>query len=304
MTRLVVLASRLAAVHAEPIAAALRVELPQAGVETIRLAQGEAVNRDQARRARARVSARYGIAGDALLFGIAGGLSPEKRVTQVLEALTAVIPYAPAAHLLLAGANATHYDVTADVRRLGLESRVTITGYLDGDEELTACIAAGDVMLNLRWPTAREVSGPWLRSLAAGRPTITIDLAHLAGVPALDPRTWSVAQGSGMAPAEDGDGAPVTVAIDIMDEDHSLRLAMRRLATDAALRESLGAAARQYWEREHSPARMVEDYRRVLAAAASRPVPGVALPAHLTSKGDRLMKQLLGQMSVAAPIAP
>jgi hypothetical protein len=89
-----------------------------------------------------------------------------------------------------------------------------------------------------------------------------------------------------------------------MDEDHSLRLAMRRLASDAALRAALGAAARLYWEREHSPARMLEDYRRVLAVAASRPSPRVALPAHLTANGDGVMKRLLGQMSVALPFAP
>ena len=33
----------------------------------------------------------------------------------------------------------------------------------------------------------------------------------------------------------------------------------------------LGAAGRRYWEAEHSMPRMVEDYRRVLATAASRP---------------------------------
>ena len=36
---------------------------------------------------------------------------------------------------------------------------------------------------------------------------------------------------------------PVAVAIDILDEDHSLRLAMKRLAEDAELRQALGSAA-------------------------------------------------------------
>ena len=40
--------------------------------------------------------------------------------------------------------------------------------------------------------------------------------------------------------------------IDILDEDHSLRLAMRRLATDPALPRPSRRAAREYWEREHS----------------------------------------------------
>src|SRR2546430_12142591 len=51
-------------------------------------------------------------------------------------------------------------------------------------------LAACDVTLNLRWPTARETSGPWLRALAAARATVITDLVHHADVPSLDPRTW------------------------------------------------------------------------------------------------------------------
>jgi len=209
----------------------------------------------------------------------------------LLEAFAAVLPYAPAAHLLLAGASAAHYDVKADIARRGLDARVTLTGYLDTDEALTAAIAASDVALNLRWPTAREVSGPWLRSLAAGKPTVIIDLAHLADVPSVDPRTWR----PNMSGHE-----PVTVAVDIMDEDHSLRLAMRRLATDAALRGSLGRAGREYWRREHSPAMMLEDYRRVIGRAASLPAPAVTLPPHLRNRGDGTLRAILDEMGCSS----
>ena len=63
-----------------------------------------------------------------------------------------------------------HFDVHAEVQRRHLQDRVIITGYLETDEELTDHLAACDVSLNLRWPTARETSGPWLRALAAGTP--------------------------------------------------------------------------------------------------------------------------------------
>lgn len=307
MTRLVIEASRLAAVHAPPIAAALREELPHARVEAIRLAHGKPV---RARAARRRVRAARGIPEDAILFGVFGGLTPEKRVPQVLDALAGVLPYAPSARLLLAGAVARHYDVAADVRRRGLDDRVTITGYLETESELTDCLAACDVSLNLRWPTAREMSGPWLRALAAGLPTVIVDLAHLADVPSLDPRTWRLRlSGYGMGDATEGRipdpgvmMAPVTVAIDILDEDHSLRLAMRRLASDAALRATVGAAGLRYWEREHSMPGMIEDYRRVIAAAAARPAPAVALPAHLVNNGDHLLNRLLEEVGVAANV--
>ena len=328
MTRLVVEASKLAAVHTPAIARALQAELPHAAVSPIRLAHGTLVSGKEARDARERVCRKYGIRNEAILFGCFGGLTPEKRIPQILGALEATRRYAPAAHLLLAGAPARHYDVLADVRGRGLENHVTVTGYIESDEELTGHVAACDVSLNLRWPTAREMSGPWLRALAAGRPTIITDLEHLADVPSLDPRTWRVTPGSGIrGPGsgirgagsgeiaerhrisrsdpgsripDPGEDPPVCVAIDILDEDHSLRLAMRRLATDPALRASLGAAGQQYWEQEHSLPAMLDDYERLLADAAARPAPHVTLPKHLVTNGDGLVRQILDELSVAA----
>lgn len=310
MCRLILEASRLTAVHSPPMAAQLREEFRDARITTIRLAHGERLSDERIARARARVRTAYGIADEAVLFGVFGGLTPDKRIPQILDALTAIIPYAPSAHLLLAGAAARHYDALADVRRRGLEDRVTVTGYLATDAELTDCIAACDASLNLRWPTAREMSGPWLRALAAARPTITIDLAHLVDVPSIDPRTWKVnpaASGSSLLASrvEDANSEPraasrdpVTIAIDILDEDHSLRLAMRRLATDPALRASLGAAGQRYWDRVHSMPHMVADYERALVEAAALPAPIVSLPEHLVSNGDRMLNDVLSEFGL------
>lgn len=313
MTRLVVEASRLTAVHAPSVARQLKEDLPHAAVTAIRLAHGELLGEDRIRRARSQVRAAYGISDDAVVFGVFGGLTPEKRLPQVFDAIAAVLPYAPSAHLLLAGAAARHYDVAADVRTRGLEGRTTITGYLDTEAGLTDAVAACDVSLNLRWPTAREISGPWLRALAAGRPTVTMDLEHLVDVPALDPRTWrmnhAATRDSRFATRPDPANRepltanretidPVTVAIDILDEAHSLRAAMRRLASDPALRATLGAAGRRYWEREHSMPRMLDDYERILTDAAARPAPRVLLPAHLVTNGDRVLQRVADEFGV------
>jgi glycosyltransferase involved in cell wall biosynthesis len=321
MSRLVIEASRLTAVHTRPLMSLLKEDLPGTRLTSIRLAHGTLVSDEQARRLRSRVRATYGIPEHAVVFGVFGGVTPDKRVPQILDALDAIVPYAPTARLLLAGSAPRHYDVGADVRRRGLENRVTLTGYLPDEADLTACIAASDISLNLRWPTAREMSGPWLRALAAGRPTITIDLAHMVDVPSLDPRTWRVQPGSGVrGPGSVGPGSrgptnattgdlsdpgsripdpdAVTVAVDILDEDHSLRLAMRRLATDPALRASLGGAGRRYWEREHSMPCMLEDYDRVLAEASATPPPRPTLPSHLINDGDRVLNDTLAQFSL------
>jgi len=311
MTRLVIEASRVTAVHAPALADQLRADY--GAIESIALTQGALVDRAREERARREVRARYDIPSDAVLFGVFGGLTPDKRIRQILGALAATRVAAPPVRLLLAGAPASPYDVLADVRARGLEGDVVATGYVESDEALTDCIAACDVSLNLRWPTAREVSGPWLRALAAGKPTITIDLAHLWDVPSLDPRTWTMTgdrgPGSGIRSSfsdsrtpDPGPRTPVTVAIDILDEEHSLRLAMRRLAQDPELRASLGAAAREYWQREHSPARSAADYDRAIALAMQQPPPRPALPGHLVDDGTRLVRELLGPFGLSSPL--
>jgi glycosyltransferase involved in cell wall biosynthesis len=273
----------------------LRAESPSAHVDVIRLGHGVALSESDARALRHDTRTRLGIPPDAIVFGCYGGLTPDKRVPQILAAFAATRAYALNAHLLLAGAIAQHYDVAADVRLLGLESCTTITGYLEKDDELTGAIAACDIALNLRWPTAREVSGPWLRCIAAGKPTITIDLAQASDVPSIDPRTWLPNQ---------PESRPVcTVAIDIVDEDHSLGLAMRRLAADADLRARLGAAARHFWIQNHSVDIMLDDYRALLdrAQSSSPTMPPDSLPAHLLDAGAGTLRDVVNQLGVSTP---
>jgi glycosyltransferase involved in cell wall biosynthesis len=334
MVRALVRASRLTAVHGE--GARRDVEMWKCGnVETaaVRLGHGEPVSPDRAERARREVRAKHGIPTDAILFICAGGVTPEKRVPQIVAALGAILPYAPAARLLLAGAPAAHYDPAADIAAQGLEGRVTIAGYVESDAELTDYLAASDVSLNLRWPTARETSGPWLRAMAAGVPTVITDLTHLGDVPSLDPRTWVAnveVRGGRREARADNDlrdarrespdysdapnrtaqlappaSTPVCVAIDILDEDHSLRRAMRRLATDAPLRAALGRAGHEYWAREHTLGAMADDYERVMALAAGRESSAGEgtdeAPPHLRQSGDSTLRALLAPFGLTAP---
>jgi glycosyltransferase involved in cell wall biosynthesis len=298
MTRLIVERSRMAAVHSRPAAERLREELPGARIEAIRLGHGTAVSDEEAAELGARARQRYSIPGDAIVFGCYGGLTPDKRVSQVLAAVAATRAYVPSAHLLLAGAAPDPDDLRSEAARHGLGDCCTITGYLESDAELTACVAAADVTLNLRWPTAREVSGPWLRCLAAGKPTVTVDLWHLSDVPSLDPRTWQPNTSTTAGPSD-----PCTVAIDILDEEHSLRLALRRLGTDSDARRALGQAARRYWAANHSIATMASDYLRLIATAAQLPaVRHVGtLPAHLTNDASRTLREVIAEIGVPLP---
>jgi glycosyltransferase involved in cell wall biosynthesis len=262
-------------------------------VEHIRLGHGTRLSDDEAGSRGTAFRERHGIPAGAIVFGCFGGLTPDKRIPQILDAFDAIRPTVPDARLLFIGAAADHYDVAADVSRRAPGASVIVAGYLEDDESLTDAVAASDVTLNLRWPTAREVSGPWLRALAAGRPSIIIDLAHMADLPTLDPRTWRT---HGANEAE-----PVAVALDILDEDHSLRLAMRRLAQDPALRTALGRAGRRHWQSAHSHDAMLDDYRRVIARTIGAPVPDAPLPAHLRPDGGRVLREVLEPFGVPVP---
>ena len=112
----------------------------------------------------------------------------------------------------------------------------------------------------------------------------------------------------GHRPSAIGRSEAIAIAIDIVDEDHSLRLAMRRLATDPALRERLGRAAREYWQREHTIAAMTDDYERILHVVLGlREVHGEhgvqeMLPAHLRPDGDERLRDLLEPFGIATAL--
>ena len=289
-TRLVVAASRMTAVHTPALRDDLASESPEAHVEYLHLAHGSLVGEEAAGARRARVRSQYGIPADATVFGCFGGLTPDKRLPQILEAFGAIRHSLARPVLLLGGEAPSHYDLRDDISRRSLGTAVVTTGYIENEDELTSLIAASDVTLNLRWPTARELSGPWLRSLAAGRCSIVSALAHLAGIPMINAGTWT----------RDGD-APIAVAIDVLDEGHLLPAAMRRLATDQALRLQIGSAARAYWQREHSYERMLDDYRRLIQLAASLPAPRPPLPEHLLNDTSGLTGRLLAPLGVPVP---
>src|SRR5262249_14548711 len=162
------------------------------------------------------------------------------------------------------------------------------------DESIADYLAAADVCLCLRWPTAQETSASWLQCLAAARPTVITDLAHLVDVPAIDPRSWKRTH---------PDLAPVAVTIDLLDEEPSLYRAMDRLCADVRLREEIARAGYAYWAANHTLETMTEDYRRLIQDAADRPTPMPAnLPAHITDDYFALARSILAEIGVSADL--
>jgi glycosyltransferase involved in cell wall biosynthesis len=274
MVRAAIESARLAASHAV-LPRDWQDEWPDTTIEHIAL--GDGVRRQLSENDRIDWRRALGLSPDATVFGVFGGLTEEKRVQPILRAFAAVRRAAPDVHLVLAGAADFPVHVRSLADSLGIGDVTHMMGVVD-DAAFDTAIGAVDVSLHLRWPTALETSGPWLLALSAERPTVLTDLAHLTGVPTLDPRTWHLHAPIDPAMSED---AAVAVAVDILDEDHSLRLALSRLATDSDLRTRLGRAGHAWWQRFHTVDRMVDDYERAITNAVARPDPATTLPTHM-----------------------
>lgn len=300
MLRPVVASSRAIAVHHEHLAAGLRERFPDAAVDVVRMGVRPASPASDARRT---IRRHHGIPEDALLFACYGRVTAEKRIGAVLRALEHLSHSRPDVHLLMVGETSSDYDVLAainDVCAAHMEARATLTGFV-ADSALDDYLEAADVCVCLRWPTAGETSASWLRCLAAGKPTIVSGLVQMAHIPRLDPRGWLPLddRGPGMPPIDAARRA-VSVAIDVLDEDRTLQLAMSRLAADRSLRERLGANARDYWLREHTLERMAGDYSELIERTAERPPPkSRELPAHLAGDGTDLARRLTERVGVS-----
>ena len=292
--KLVLESARLTIVHNARLARRLRKAHPAARIEAIDMGVADPLpptDRDGSR-GRAQVLARHHIPDDAVVIAAFGGVTPEKRIPEVLRALSAIARDHQHLHFLIVGNTADHYDVLADARAWGVADRVHVTGYVS-DAALPDYLEASDICVCLRWPSNGETSASWLRCLAAGRATLVTDLAQLTDVPTLDPRGWQPLRRAA-DPLE-----PVAVSIDLVNEDHSLQRALERLAADPHLRQQLGRAARAWWEVHHQLGPMADAYGRWLAVAGTIPAPRVALPDHLTNDGSRQARELLEDLGMS-----
>ncbi len=316
MLRAVMRTARQVAVHNPRVAADLREEFPEASIEAIRLGTmpfgrgpfgtgpfgtgpfGTA-SLGTAGAARRRVRASLGLPDGAVLFAAFGKITAEKRVGAMLRAFEALARERADVHLLLAGDASDYPALEVERASSAHAARVHVSGYV-ADEAVGDYLAASDACLCLRWPTALETSASWLQCLAAARPTIVSDLAHLVDIPTIDPRGRRASAAWGSAAMDPVAITPVAFAVDLLDEDQSLLLAMRRLADEPRLREELGRAGQAYWSAHHTLDAMAGDYQRLMAQAVALPVPVVTdLPWHFTNDHSDTARAITAQFGLA-----
>ena len=276
MLRALVHTARAIAVHNPRVADDLREEYPGAPVSMIRMGVQAC---ETSARVRASIRRDLMAPDHAVVFAAFGKVTAEKRIGAILRALAALNADGVDAYLLLVGDASGYGALSQEMAALGIVDRVRVTGYVP-DDAVGGYLAAADVCLCLRWPTALETSASWLRCLAAARPTVISNLAHLVDIP-----------------------ADVSIAIDLMDEDRSLTLAMRRLAADEHMRAALAQAGHEYWRAHHTLAAMAADYENALADAAARPAPSLeGLPEHFTDDHGRHARQIAHAFGVEVDI--
>jgi glycosyltransferase involved in cell wall biosynthesis len=215
-------------------AAALRPELPSA-VVPMGVPLPPVIPRAAAR-------ARLGLPADALILASFGHINAYKRLEPALRAFSALRRDYPGALYLLIGSASPNYDVAGLVARTGLTDAVRVTGFVSR-AEWDAYLAATDICLNLRHPTAGETSASLLRLLGAGKPTLVSATGSFAELP-----------------------PDVAAPVDVDEAEGDLIEAYcRLLAARPALAAGLGASARAYVAAEHSLDRSAQGYMRFLA---------------------------------------
>ena len=277
MLRVVMKTARLVAVNNERVAADLRQEFPDTPIESIRLGKSRP---DISPALRAKMRAALGYPDEAVVFAAFGKITAEKRIGPIVHALSALVKDGIDARLLLAGDATDSPTLSTELTAGGVAGRVHVTGFVD-EEAIGGFLAAADVCVCLRWPTARETSASWLHCLAAARPTIVSDLAHTVDVP-----------------------ERVAVRVDLLDEDASLAGAMRRLAGDAPFRDGVARAGHEYWAANHTIDHSADDYRRIIASALARPQPPTPadLPSHFKRDHAESTRAILRQFGVSLDI--
>lgn len=168
--RALIVHSQYAADQIRPLAPATPLKIIPMGIEIPPL-----VSKDAARRA-------LGLQADAFIVAAFGEIHPYKRVLPALGAFAEFRARHPNALFLFVGRASPLFDVNEAARELGVADAVRIIGYAPR-EEYENYIAAADVCLNLRYPTAGETSASLLRMLAAGKLTFVTRVGSAAELP-------------------------------------------------------------------------------------------------------------------------
>jgi glycosyltransferase involved in cell wall biosynthesis len=185
---------------------------------------------------------RLGLPLHAPILASFGHINPYKRIDATLRALRVLQTDYPELRYILVGSASPSYDVRAAVARAGMQEMVTITGYVERNT-FEDYVAAADLCINLRHPTAGETSASLLRLLGAGRPTLITASGSFMEIP------------PGAAAHVDPDA----------NEGDLIQAYIRLLLQRPDLAKQVGTAARAYVAKQHTLDGAALGYMRFLS---------------------------------------
>ncbi|TAK24528.1 MAG: glycosyltransferase [Chloroflexota bacterium] len=192
---------------------------------------------------RAMVRRAHGLDPTAFVIGTFGGATSEKAPETLARAFASMSATYPSAALVVAGEVAPDVaPIFASLRRCHVLGRLDLPAFED-------VMAACDVCVQLRWPTAGEASGATLRALRLGCPTIVSDVGWFSTLPRA-----AVCH--------------VTTTGDTVPDARHVESALRHLFDDGEARDRLSSAAQDY-ARTHSWSAAAEAYAALIRRVAS-----------------------------------
>lgn len=241
-------ASRVTVVHNEHARERARALCPTARMHVVPMGVPLPflIDRNDARR-------HLGLPENAFIITSITHVNPMKRLHLVLRALRRVIERVPETVLVIAGSVGAGMNLERQVSLLGLKRHVRIVGYLS-DDDSRILARAGDVSVNLRYPSAGETSASLLRLLGAARPVIVTAHGPSLELP---------------------DEVALKVPVDRLEEE-TLTEMLVWLAGDSAGRQELGDVARRFVESSHAMASAVTGYRDMISEVFEFQLPELA----------------------------
>lgn len=178
---------------------------------------------------REEVRRRLGIDSDQVVLASFGFIAPHKRIPSLLQAYASLRRQHPGVRCFLVGEPDPAMDMARLLERLGLSGQVVVTGYVDA-AHFWEYVAACDIAINLRHPSAGETSGTLIRLLGNGKAAIVSNVGQFASWP-----------------------DDVCLKVDVGPAEEAMLLYyLQRLVDDVALRQQLGENARRYIRTHHA----------------------------------------------------
>jgi len=194
-----------------------------------------------------------------------------KRIPVFLESAAEIRLQHPEIVCLIVGDVEDPAGMRQHIQSFAMQDSVIVTGHVEMPDFL-GWMGRADAIVNLRYPSAGEMSGTLIRALASAKPVVISRLQGLQEIP---------------------EDAVLRVRPD--QEKAELQNALLALIRDRSLRERLSTKAREYVLQHHAPQLVREQYRKLIDTATNRKPNfcGMELPAHLRSAKEILRDYLL-----------